>query len=55
MAAMTVIFGPLSGRIVGSRGARLPLVTAGLAIAAGCALLTGLTNDTQSAGCSCPT
>jgi EmrB/QacA subfamily drug resistance transporter len=46
MAAMTVIFGPLSGRIVGSRGARLPLVAAGLAIAAGCALLTGLTNDT---------
>jgi EmrB/QacA subfamily drug resistance transporter len=46
LAAMTVIFGPLSGRIVGSRGARLPLVAAGLAIATGCVLLTGLTNDT---------
>jgi EmrB/QacA subfamily drug resistance transporter len=46
MAAMTVIFGPWSGRIVGSRGARLPLLAAGLAIATGCALLTGLTNDT---------
>jgi EmrB/QacA subfamily drug resistance transporter len=48
MAAMTVIFGPLSGRIVGSRGARLPLLAAGLAIAAGCALLTGLANDTPA-------
>jgi MFS family permease len=46
MAAMTVIFGPLSGRIVGSRGSRLPLLAAGLAIAVGCTLLTGLTNDT---------
>jgi EmrB/QacA subfamily drug resistance transporter len=46
MAVMTVIFGPLSGRIVGSRGSRLPLLAAGLAIAVGCTLLTGLTNDT---------
>jgi EmrB/QacA subfamily drug resistance transporter len=48
MAAMTVIFGPLSGRIVGSRGARLPLLAAGLAITAGCALLTGLTDGTPA-------
>ncbi|MGH3159734.1 MAG: MFS transporter [Streptosporangiaceae bacterium] len=48
MAGMTVIFGPLSGRIVASRGARLPLVVAGAAIAAGCGLLTGITNATSA-------
>jgi EmrB/QacA subfamily drug resistance transporter len=48
MAAMTVVFSPLSGRIVGSRGARLPLLVAGLAIAASCAALTGLTNNTPA-------
>jgi EmrB/QacA subfamily drug resistance transporter len=48
MAVMTAVFGPLSGRIVGSRGARLPLLAAGLAIAVGCGLLTGLTNDTPA-------
>ena len=47
MAVMTVSFGPLSGRIVGSRGSRLPLLAAGLAIAVGCTLLTGLTNNTS--------
>ncbi|HEY1919148.1 MAG TPA: MFS transporter [Streptosporangiaceae bacterium] len=46
MAVMTVIFAPLSGRIVGARGARLPLLTAGLAITLSCAALTGLTNTT---------
>jgi EmrB/QacA subfamily drug resistance transporter len=48
MAGMTVIFGPLSGRIVASRGARLPLLVAGAAIAAGCTALTGLTNATSA-------
>jgi EmrB/QacA subfamily drug resistance transporter len=48
MAGMTVIFGPLSGRIVASRGARWPSVLAGLAIAVGCALLTGVRNDTPA-------
>jgi MFS family permease len=48
MAAMTVLFSPLSGRIVGSRGARLPLLVAGLAIAASCAALTSLTNHTPA-------
>jgi EmrB/QacA subfamily drug resistance transporter len=47
MAAMTVIFGPLSGRLVASRGARLPLLLAGLGLTAGCALLTGLTDATS--------
>jgi EmrB/QacA subfamily drug resistance transporter len=49
MAAVTVIFGPLSGRIVASRGPRLPLLVAGLAIAVGCSALTGLTNTTSAA------
>jgi EmrB/QacA subfamily drug resistance transporter len=49
MAGMTVIFGPLSGRIVASRGARLPLLVAGAALAVGCTLLTGLTNATSTA------
>jgi EmrB/QacA subfamily drug resistance transporter len=48
MAGMTVIFGPLSGRIVASRGARLPLVVAGLAIAVACSALTGVTNTTTA-------
>jgi EmrB/QacA subfamily drug resistance transporter len=48
MAGMTVIFGPLSGRIVASRGARVPLLVAGAAIAAGCAALTGLANTTSA-------
>jgi EmrB/QacA subfamily drug resistance transporter len=48
MAGMTVIFGPLSGRIVGSPGARLPTLVAGVAIAAGCSALTGLTNTTSA-------
>ncbi|HLX52132.1 MAG TPA: MFS transporter [Streptosporangiaceae bacterium] len=48
MAGMTVIFGPLSGRIVGSRGARLPTLVAGVAIAVGCSELTGLTNATSA-------
>jgi MFS family permease len=49
MAVMTVIFAPLSGRIVGSRGARIPLLTAGLAITLACGALTGLTNTTTLA------
>ncbi|MCM2578923.1 MFS transporter [Streptomyces meridianus] len=38
MAAMTFVFAPLSGRLVGSRGPRLPLLVAGPAMAA-CAVL----------------
>jgi EmrB/QacA subfamily drug resistance transporter len=41
MAAMTIVASPLSGRIVGRRGPRLPLLVAGLLTAAGCALLAG--------------
>ncbi|MFJ3584939.1 MFS transporter [Streptomyces sp. NPDC090127] len=36
MASMTLVFAPLSGRLVGSRGPRLPLLIAGTAMAAGC-------------------
>jgi EmrB/QacA subfamily drug resistance transporter len=46
MAAMTVLFAPLSGRIVGSRGPRLPLLIAGGAMTVSGALVTGLTSDT---------
>src|SRR4051794_13897914 len=46
MAVMTVIFAPLSGRLVGSRGARLPLLLAGTAMALSILPLTGLTVHT---------
>jgi len=40
MALMTVLASPLSGRIVGRRGPRLPLLVAGAGVAAACAMLT---------------
>jgi EmrB/QacA subfamily drug resistance transporter len=46
MAAMTVLFAPLSGRIVGARGARLPLIVAGIAITGSGIMLTRLTSTT---------
>jgi EmrB/QacA subfamily drug resistance transporter len=42
MAAMTVVFSPLSGRLVGSRGPRLSLLLAGPAMAISALLLTRL-------------
>jgi EmrB/QacA subfamily drug resistance transporter len=42
MAVMTVIASPLSGRIVGRRGPRLPLAIAGVFTVIACAMLTGL-------------
>jgi MFS family permease len=39
MAAATMVMSPLSGRIVGTRGSRLPLVVSGAAIAISCAML----------------
>jgi EmrB/QacA subfamily drug resistance transporter len=47
MAAMTVLFAPLSGRLVATRGPRLPLVAAGIATTAGGIMLTRLTGDTS--------
>jgi len=48
MAAMTAICSPLSGRIVGSRGPRLPLLGAGLALTVSAVTLTRLTADTTA-------
>ncbi|HXM86058.1 MAG TPA: MFS transporter [Solirubrobacteraceae bacterium] len=42
IAAMTLIFAPISGRIVGRRGPRIGLLVGGVGIALGGALLTGL-------------
>ena len=39
MAVMTMVASPISGRIVGSRGARIPLVTAGVGLTAACIML----------------
>jgi EmrB/QacA subfamily drug resistance transporter len=47
MAAMMMVFSPLSGRIVGSRGARIPMLLAGIAMMSGSALMTGLSNGTS--------
>jgi predicted MFS family arabinose efflux permease len=48
MALMTVIFAPLSGRIVGARGPRLPLIVAGIAMTAAGLMLTRLTATTPA-------
>jgi EmrB/QacA subfamily drug resistance transporter len=49
MAAMTAIWSPLSGRIVGARGPRLPLIGAGIALTISAITLTRLTGHTSSA------
>ncbi|MBV9311355.1 MAG: DHA2 family efflux MFS transporter permease subunit, partial [Solirubrobacterales bacterium] len=49
MAGMTLIFGPLSGRLVGRRGARPSLVVAGVALTAAALMLTQLTPSTSTA------
>ncbi len=47
LAVMTLIFAPLSGRVVGSRGPRVPLLAAGSAMCAGGLMLVGLERDTS--------
>jgi EmrB/QacA subfamily drug resistance transporter len=47
LAVMTMIFAPLSGRLVGSRGPRIPLLAAGAAMCAGGLMLVGLEPDTS--------
>jgi EmrB/QacA subfamily drug resistance transporter len=47
MAAMIFVFAPISGRLVASRGPRLPLVLAGLASATALTLLTRLSDTTS--------
>ncbi len=46
MAAMTALFSPLSGRIVGQRGPRLPLVLAGAALTVSGLMLTRISHGT---------
>jgi EmrB/QacA subfamily drug resistance transporter len=46
MAGVTLVVAPLSGRLVGRRGARLPLVVGSLGLGAGGAILTQLTATT---------
>ncbi|GAA1710084.1 MFS transporter [Kribbella sp. NPDC056951] len=46
MAAMTVVFAPISGWLVGHRGPRLPLVVAGTMLAASGLILSRLTGST---------
>jgi EmrB/QacA subfamily drug resistance transporter len=49
IAAMTLVFAPLSGRLVGHRGPRLSLLVGGAGLGAGGLLLTGLTRTTPLA------
>jgi len=48
MAGMTAISSPLSGRIVGARGPRLPLMGAGIAITVSAIMLTSLSATTPA-------
>lgn len=47
LAVMTMVFAPLSGRLVGSRGPRLPLIAAGSAMCAGGLMLVRLDTNTS--------
>jgi EmrB/QacA subfamily drug resistance transporter len=49
LAGMTCVFGPVSGRVVGTLGPRLPLLIGGAGIGLSSLMLTGLT-DTTSVG-----
>jgi EmrB/QacA subfamily drug resistance transporter len=49
LALTTLIFAPLSGRLVGSHGPRVPLLAAGAAMCTGAVMLVGLTADTSLA------
>jgi EmrB/QacA subfamily drug resistance transporter len=49
MAVTSAVFAPVSGRLVAARGARLPLVLAGIFTAAGAALLVQLAPGTSHA------
>ncbi|MFI7697283.1 MFS transporter [Nonomuraea sp. NPDC049655] len=48
MAGLTVVCAPLSGRIVGTAGPRVPLVVAGVTMAASGLIMTGLAADTPT-------
>jgi EmrB/QacA subfamily drug resistance transporter len=49
VALMTVVASPLSGRIVGRRGPRLPLLLSGVGTVVGCVMLAGIEPDTSIA------
>jgi EmrB/QacA subfamily drug resistance transporter len=49
LAAMMVVVSPLSGRIVGRRGPRLPLAIAGVGLVIACLMLIGIGPDTSYA------
>jgi EmrB/QacA subfamily drug resistance transporter len=49
LALMTVLLSPLSGRIVGRRGPRLPLAVAGVCFVSACAMLSGIDRHTSLA------
>jgi EmrB/QacA subfamily drug resistance transporter len=49
MAAMTVLLAPLSGRITGHRGPRIPLLVAGVMTTAGALMMSGVTATTPVA------
>ena len=46
MAAMALVFPTISGRIVGTRGARIPLVIAGVALLVSCLMLVTISDST---------
>jgi EmrB/QacA subfamily drug resistance transporter len=46
LALMTFFFSPISGRLVGARGPRIPLLLAGVSMVAGTVLLLGTDADT---------
>jgi EmrB/QacA subfamily drug resistance transporter len=49
MAALTFVCAPLSGRLVGSRGPRLPLIVAGVAMAASGVMFAAFEAETSTA------
>jgi EmrB/QacA subfamily drug resistance transporter len=53
MAVMIVVCGPVSGRLVAERGARLPMVIASVTILAGALMLTDLSRRTSVAYLLC--
>jgi EmrB/QacA subfamily drug resistance transporter len=48
LAAMGIVFAPLSGRLVGSRGSRPPLLLAGVCVTASALMFTTLTASTAA-------
>jgi len=46
MAAMALVFPAISGRMVGTRGARIPLLIAGIGLLAGCLMLVRVSDST---------